>query len=322
MVFIFLYDQKLKSGANKKIKSFLHYVVENKLNIRFILHESALPLNPNLNYKLVHSNSRVLKLFVFLRNFQSDKIISDFVGSTLLNRKVHWLVHDIRPIYGLKGGLNSVLYKFLLRWTKNFIVVSDFTKQEILRINSKANVTLWKNGVAKRSDEKKFYRYTYDVIMVGAFVARKSHLDALDRLNEFAERYNRILKVCLVGTSGPIIKELESKIYPNIEIEVNINISDDELYEKWSLSRCTLSNSKYEGFNYTIIESLSIGRRVLLTDIEGHKHFRGVEGCFFYSDNTSFNKYLKSLLDDPSFVRFELNEFDEGHNTQLFLNSL
>ena len=48
MVFVFLYDQRLKSGANKKIKSFLHYVVENNLNIRFILHESALPLNSDL----------------------------------------------------------------------------------------------------------------------------------------------------------------------------------------------------------------------------------------------------------------------------------
>lgn len=322
MVFVFLYDQKLKSGANKKIKSFLHYVVENKLNIRFILHESALPLNSHLNYKLIRSNSRMLKLLVFLRNFQSDLIISDFVGSTFLNRKIYWLIHDIRPIYGLKGSWNTIFYKFLLRWTKNFVVVSDFTKKEILAINPMANVVLWQNGVVKKDSRKKFIGYEYDVIMVGAFVARKSHLGALDWLNEFADRNNRILKVCLVGTSGPIVNEIDSKNYPKLEIELNIDITDDRLKEKWNSSRCTLSNSKYEGFNYTVLESLSIGRNVVLTDIGGHKHFKDIQGCFFYSDKLTFDKALKNGLNDSNIVHFELSKFDERHSTKLFLNSL
>lgn len=322
MVFVFLYDQKLKSGANKKIKSFLHYVVENNLNIRFILHESALPLNSDLNYKLIHSNSRVLKLLVFLRNFQSDLIVSDFVGSTLLNRKIYWLIHDIRSIHGLKGSWNAIFYKFLIHWTKNFVVVSDFTKEEVLKINPRANVILWQNGVVKKDYQKKFTGYEYDVIMVGAFVARKSHLEALDLLNEFADKNNRILKICLVGTSGPIVNEIDSKNYPKLEIELNIDITDDGLKEKWNLSRCTLSNSKYEGFNYTVLESLSFGSNVVLTDIGGHNHFKDIQGCFFYSDNLTFDKALKNGLNDSNILHSDLSKFDEKYNTKLFLKSV
>jgi len=45
MIFIFLYDHKLKSGANKKIQAFMRFVTENKMDYW------ASSINLEINYK-------------------------------------------------------------------------------------------------------------------------------------------------------------------------------------------------------------------------------------------------------------------------------
>lgn len=321
MIFIFLYDHKLKSGANKKIQAFMRFVTENKMDFEFILDDSAKFLNLNVKYKLLKFKNRIQKLLFFRQNFHKEKIITDFVGSTLLKKNIYWLIHDIRPIYGYKGKLYAVIYRYLLKSAKNIIVVSNFTKNEVLNINPSANVIMWKNGISKEKIVRINEKISYDVIMVGAFVARKGHLEALQLLQSYSENRSIQMKICLAGTKGEILDKIYSHSYKNLILEVNVNLSEDELKTKWLSSKCTLSNSQYEGFNYTVLESLSLLKNVILTDILGHSHFKDLEGCYFFTDKDSFGIALERAL-STDLTDVKLSNFDEEINTENFIKSL
>jgi glycosyltransferase involved in cell wall biosynthesis len=321
MIFIFLYDHKLKSGANKKIQAFMRFVTENKMDLEFILDDSAKFLNLNLEHKLLKFKNRIQKLLFFRQNFHKEKIITDFVGSTLLKKNIYWLIHDIRPVYGYKGTLYAIIYRYLLKKAKNIIVVSNFTKDEVLSINPMANVIIWKNGIATPEVVKIKKQISYDVIMVGAFVTRKGHLEALQLLQLYSENHKTKLNICLVGTKGEILDEIYHHCYQNLILEVNVDLSEDELKSKWLSSKCTLSNSQYEGFNYTVLESLSLLKNVVLTDIPGHSHFKDLAGCYFFSNKDSFGIALERAL-SIDLIDVDFSEFNEEINTNNFIKSL
>ncbi len=321
MLFIFLYDHKLKSGANKKIQSFIRFVNEKKLDYEFILDHSAKNLKVDSKHKFVEFKSRTQKLLLFRRKFKEEIIITDFVGSTLLNKSVYWLIHDIRPINGSKGRLNSFLYRYLLKTAINFIVVSSFTRDEVLKINPKANVLMWKNGIATEKIVRIKGNISYDIIMVGAFVSRKGHLEALELLHRYADTHNIQLNICLVGTKGDMLDEINDRRYQNLFIEVNVDLSSAVLKTKWQSSKCTLSNSQYEGFNYTVLESLSLLKNIVLSDIPGHSHFKDLGGCYFFGDEDSFRTALEKAL-SIDLMCVDLSDFDEEINTENLLKSL
>lgn len=199
-------------------------------------------------------------------------IITTIHGSMVGNAKDIEIV-DLKSL-GTKFLTKYISYPLVSKLIKcsDFVTtVSNSVKDELEEYYSLNNVIVIENGV----DEEKFIpsnkKENY-ILYVGRLSYGKGLFDLLETAKKIRKNYN--IKFYLVGKG-----ELEKKLKKEIKKENLTNVrllgsfKHNELVEIYKKADLFLFLSYYEGFPTVVLEAMSSGLPVLVSDIEAHTNF-------------------------------------------------
>jgi len=117
---------------------------------------------------------------------------------------------------------------------------------------------------------KSVTRYRHRIVVLGSIEPRKNHQQIFGAL-EILKRQGHDFETILIGNAGwdneLIFSQLETIRQLGINCYRRLNTSDDELLELISSSQMTIFVSEAEGFGLPVVESLSVGTPVIVSQI-------------------------------------------------------
>lgn len=204
-------------------------------------------------------------------------------------------------------------YKRTLKLSKQIIVVSEFTLNEIKRvfgINYLEKVNVIPPPIEYKPFNKNMQREN-DILWIGSTVKRKRLVLFLNSLNKLNENYNVIIKISdankLISYDHQLIKQEVHRLRQkghNIII-INGSVSQSFLDQLYFSSKCIVSTSSYEGFHMPIAEAYLHGVNVVVPYNEiYYSIYRNAEGVHYYKD---LNELPHKITEAINYGRFNVD---------------
>ncbi|TDP02429.1 glycosyltransferase family 4 protein [Flavobacterium sp. 245] len=233
-------------------------------------------------WEQIELQTYVLKNNAFLVSFCNTGPL--FVKKQIVT--IHDLCFKVHPEWFSKGF--SSFYNFLIpklvKVSKAIITVSEVSKKELIDELSvyDEKITVIYNAVAPVFKEpnsvinsKRPLNDEY-ILSVSSHHPRKN-FDRLVEAFKLIKRDN--LKLCIIGN---VNKNFNSKISENDENIIFLNnISDTELVGYYKFANLFVFPSLYEGFGIPIIEAMSLGTKVCVSDIPVFREICGDNTIYF-----------------------------------------
>jgi glycosyltransferase involved in cell wall biosynthesis len=213
------------------------------------------------------------------------------------------------------GIFGFMLEKAMIMLSKHNISNSSHTKNKIQSYRTR-EVAVIPSGINGREIEaaKKLDR-EYDIVYAGR-LSKEKGVDLLIDSVYAAIRSGLNVKVCIIG-DGPEKKKLADQVI-KLGISKNINflpyIEDSiELYSIFKSSRLFVSCSFREGLGLTVLEALSIGIPVIVTNsrLNASQSLvkNGLNGYVCESTIESVSHAIVSVLSNYEFFRFNNTKY-------------
>ena len=200
-------------------------------------------------------------------------VVTTIHGSMLENIKDMEIV-DLKSL-GIKVLTKYISYPLvskIIRISDVITTVSNPVCRELKKYYALNDAIIIENGV----DEKKFIpadeKKGYYVLYVGRLSYGKGLFELLDAAKKTV---NSNIKFYLVG-KGELEKKLKERIIKEdlgAKVKLLGKLSHDELVEIYQNATIFLFLSYYEGFPTVVLEAMSSGLPVLVSDIEAHNNF-------------------------------------------------
>lgn len=263
-----------------------------------------------LDAKIVSSNNKVearkkIKKYLLKLSecviIHSHGIFPDIINRSFIHTKnvvnittLHdYMFEDYILTYGrVMGHLMTSIHTWAVK--PIYKIACSETVQRKLNYYNHLQTDVVQNGVPYFSLNKKLNKEkTKHLLYLGNISSLKNVsflVDAFTRANQ----PNLVLD--LVG-NGELLNKLKEKYssYNNVKFLGHINDPSKIL----SISDYLVSASRSEGLPTAVLEALSYGKPLLLSDIESHKEILATGDfgfCFKNNDLESFSKNLKNLL--------------------------
>jgi glycosyltransferase involved in cell wall biosynthesis len=175
-----------------------------------------------------------------------------------------------------------------VRTANAVITVSDALRQDVLASHGVACRTIY-NGIVEQPnlieppDDPRIASLAEDrfVLVVGRITAHKRVTDAIAAFE--AQRDARLkLVVCGGRDNGdPYVARVEAAAARNPRIVLAGFVPAERLPWLYSRALCTVMASSYEGMPLAVLEALSSGGRVLLSDIAAHRELALDPACYY-----------------------------------------
>ena len=234
------------------------------------------------NYFLKHARQSFSKRWLITTQ---DPFEAGVVGYLTKKRfKIPWQVQihtDFLNQYfwqeSFKNKIRVILAKWLLPRADSIRVVSDRIKNSLinkLRISNDNILVIpiyvdaekIKNESPKFNLRQKYSNFDHIILTVGRLAKEKNHKLLLDGFSVFVKKYSKSLLV-IVG-DGSERKNLEAQI-KSLDLTNNVVIEgwQDDLVSYYKGADLFVFNSKYEGYGMAVIEAMTAGLPVLMTDV-------------------------------------------------------
>jgi len=261
-----------------------------------------------------------LKLWKILRSCKYKAIFSFGFRPDLLmynlEKSIHYNIIRINPNYSNPHKFGKIalffmiyIHKLILRNSSNNITVS-YSLKNILLFNHNIISDVVPNGInhhiyypeinrtvkKKLRNEKLGNSYTNEILFlsVGSLIERKNVIELVEF---FSKVTLRNIKLVIIG-DGPLYKKIK-KMKPRNVVFLRY-IADVIPYYK--MADYYISSSHSEGFPNAVLEALSSGLPVMLSEIEMHKEFfyhptNSIGVTYKIGDFDNFEKNLVKLLE-------------------------
>ena len=254
----------------------------------------------------------VVKNFLFFRRIDADIYHVTghihYIALFLPNARTVLTIHDLGFLHTRKGLRRYFLKKLLLDWPlrrlKWITVVSDFTKQEILKHGEvdekKIHVIENPLGAHLVAREKSAFRSECPVILQIGTMENKNIPNLLLAVNGIN---------CILRIIGPLDDNLEKLIIEsNVTVENVSDLDDDAMASEYHNADIVAFCSTYEGFGLPVIESQAMRTAVVTSDISPLREVAG-NGAMLVdpADVASIRNGIVTLINDQR-LREELIE--------------
>jgi glycosyltransferase involved in cell wall biosynthesis len=201
----------------------------------------------------------------------------------------------------LKLKFESILFKWSIRQADIITCPGESLAKIIEKNYGVKNITVIPNGVAV-TKSKKEVKYKYDIISVSRLVSWKR----IDLLVRASARMG--VKLLVIG-AGP---EEESLKRLSLQLEADVDFcgpaTKDQVMEYLNQTRIYALVSSYEGLSFSLLEALSCGKRVVVSNIDANQSlFKGTRFAEVVNpDNPlELDSAISQLLDDSqeNFIR-------------------
>lgn len=272
-------------------------------------------LPPDFDSKIYIAPSPRANVFSVIRNlifflkvrFKNKKGIFHITGDihyamlVLPATRTILTVHDL-GFLSLKNGIFSKIIKLLwgtwpLKKSKYTTAISKFTKNEILSkfpglVIEPETINNYVDPKFKRKT-KQFNSQCPRILVIGT--AKNKNIERL-----FAAIAGLKCDLRIIGKLNT--EQLEILNSNSIKYTNDYSLSDEQTLEEYIKSDIVYFASLYEGFGLPILESQSLGRGLITSNIEPMKTIAG-EGALFVDPNEtdSIRAGLRKLISDESF---------------------
>lgn len=246
------------------------------------------------------------------------------------NPMIITLIHDILPItHPQYFDTDSIHIKAYLtraiKMSKFIITTSEYTKNEILRLNLNTNTEIkvielgsYHDPVLTVKSENK----RISIIAVNTVDPRKGHLDLLDAFDILLEK-NYDIELVIVGRYNMGDNLIRDRILNHKEFGGKLKwfytgISDLELENLYSQSNISVVASHSEGFGLTLEEGLAYGNKVIARDIDVFRERPHANLYFFHGNGLELAKTIIKV----SGAKLDILSISETRTMKDFANEL
>ncbi len=222
-----------------------------------------------------------------------------YIAMLLPPSRIVLTIHDIAFLYTRHGIRRWALKKLLLDWPmerlENVTVISQFTKDEILRHTNvdETKITVIENPLGDHLQprpKRQFNGSRPTILQVGT----------MDNKNipRVAEALTGLS--CKLRVIGPMTEhQIECLSRHGVEFENMTGLNDDEMADEYHNADLLVFCSTYEGFGLPIIEAQRMATPVVTSDLSPMKEVAG-EGAILVdpSDAESIRKGVISIIED------------------------
>ena len=204
--------------------------------------------------------------------------------------------HDLTPLFYSNTKRQKLRYEYLiplhLKKSKKIIAISKFSANQLVEIGiSSKKIEVIYNGVETIKQPIK-NPTTNDIIVLARHDLNKNVPYVLYGYDKLIKQYNNWNgKLYIIGKEGK-----QSKLIKEIVKEINSSniflidqLSKKSLIEYMKKSFLLISPSLMEGFNYPIIEAMSMGLPTLISDIPLHKELYDQSSMLFKMNDMGKN---------------------------------
>lgn len=234
---------------------------------------------------------------------------------------VHDMIHELYPQYFEDDPDTMHNKKQLIFEAKRIIAVSENTKNDILSIypeisEDKIDVVhlahQFSDSVAVPIGLPSHY-----ILFVGNRSLYKNFTFFITAISQLFHQFNDLHLVCAGGNE---FDEGELSLFEEFGISSRIiqqNFKDSELKAYYENARCFVFPSEYEGFGIPILEAMSAGCPVILTNNSSFPEIAGDAGIYFeLNDHADLRQKVSEIWNNGD-LRAEYQE--KGHlQTQNF----
>jgi phosphatidyl-myo-inositol dimannoside synthase len=271
-------------------------------------------------------------LFLFMQIPHSTKLVLTAHGT---------FVAPWRLLSGLQRILSRVLFYFAYKRVNSIICVSNYTKDELLKVSSHLSnkVRVVTNGTSisyvtnqgvdeleeKGSAIKK-------ILFVGAVTPRKGVLEAVEGVGQYFTKYNKNIEFHIVGRydeSDPYYKKIQERVTAlSLESVVNFlgRVSEDNLDELYHGADVFLmpairekGSNNFEGFGLVYLEANARGIATIGPNDTGAAEAisDGVSGYRIDPRSPdSVSEALYKILDEHSIKPVDCMEWAKKHSIE------
>ncbi|MDB5013906.1 MAG: glycosyl transferase group 1, partial [Daejeonella sp.] len=289
------------TGVQRYAYELTNCLIKNEKNVRVLVPEfldiNSIDLPTESIIKTGKSTNTTLWEQFDLPRFlgKTNNLLINFCNTgPIFNKNQFVCIHDMSYLENPKWFSKSFYYyyKFMIpkiaRISNHILTVSEFSKAEL---QSKLGLNHDKVSVIYNAPAKTFVTSTYKKInlakedfflFVGSLDPRKN-LKTL--LEAFSDSKLKNEKLVIVGAKQNTLIDENLKLPSNVELLDNC--TDAELKELYSKAKALINCSLYEGFGLPIVEAMSSGCPLLLSDIAVFNEIAGEHAMFFNPNDSS-----------------------------------
>jgi glycosyltransferase involved in cell wall biosynthesis len=217
---------------------------------------------------------------------------------------VHDMIHELYPEHFREDKETALNKRILLYKATKIIAVSENTRKDILTIYpqilpDKIEVVYLAHQFSEQSSGALSLPEHY-ILFVGNRKLYKNFLLFIHALAPLFKEYGELNVVCAGGNS---FDETELELLQSLDISSRVyqrNFKDAELKSYYERAKCFVFPSAYEGFGIPILESMSAGCPIILTNNSSFPEIAGDAGIYFkLNDKVDLRNKLKQVWNNP-----------------------
>lgn len=211
----------------------------------------------------------------------------------------------------------KVLTKLSLRYSDLYIVTSLKDKNFIEKFNKRnSNVEIVSNWVPKLHKNKFEDRYDKKILSVGRLEHQKNYITLLENMKEADFE----LDIVGVGSEENYLKKFALK--NNLKVNFLGKKDFNDLSLLYSKYKVFVSTSLFEGNPKTILEAMSSGCCVVVSNIASHAELvEESKNGFLIDDYSNMNSKIQNILDNKNlFINISNENYKKIKNNYLVAN--
>lgn len=234
-----------------------------------------------------------------------DSYFVEYIDSIPFVLTVYDMIHELFPQYFLDDTQNIAVNKYLLmeKATK-IIAVSENTKRDIIRLCPKIDsnkIEVIYHGCSLKVNSNIIVDLPSKYILfVGARENYKNFFFLVNSIKEILDADSELILLC---AGGGKFSDKENKFIGNLGLNkkiIQINFKEEELGSYYKNAICFVFPSMYEGFGIPVLESMTSGCPIVLTNSSSFPEVAGDAGIYFENNNADDlrEKIIKVMTDN------------------------
>jgi len=237
-------------------------------------------------FDLIHNHQTLMNYYLL---FSQQPLIFHYHGASSKLQKINL-------------GISSVICK---KRINKIISISESAKKEIQQYFPTTSNSVIYNGVDtnfyKQNNIKKFQKGNPELLFVGNLFEYKNVQFIIKIFSQLKQKFPKIhFQIIGDGTYKKNLNELIDKYNFQDQISVVGRVNDEQLREYYASCDIYTTASTWEFFNIPLLESMSCGKPILVSELSVHKEIilKSKAGEIFEMNANSFIEKIKNILEN------------------------
>lgn len=302
------YLKKLIAHYDKTTDREFYFLVNegNRRDLSFLKSKNVYFYNGNILFEGIFTKRLIKRLDIELVHFTSTLVPLFF----RVNIKVVCTIHDLNFLTLTQGKVKDLykrmLYKYSSKVSDGVVFISDFTKHVYTDFVTHVpeSIVIYEASESRLEINKRIVKSNELICF-----AHRKHKNA-EAAIKVCSQLACDFKLHVIGLNETV-KKLADDLGISNRVQFHHLISDDELDRLYSLSKCLIFLSSYEGFGLPILEAYERECLVITHQLCSLPEVAGKDAFYITDDKHGYSeaaKYIEKIFINDSFFYSEVKK--------------